>query len=213
MKGKAHALLDPCTKTSRLYALPTDAFPLGARAATADDVSIGAAGGGGGARDPAGARCDRSEEADRALREGPARAADGVSVRHGEGGRGARGGSGDAGVAAVHEVLAVEGFDATRFVVRTVRVVYTYEDGGSETVGAGAGAGADASASASASASADARMRRRERRRRRTISAHGGCFSQLWGGSWRAGGSRIRGRSARGPRNSGMQARRNFRAV
>jgi len=150
VKGTSHVVPEPCAKTARFYALPTDAFPLGARTATADDVSIGAAEAGVELPIlPALDAVDRKKRIE-LFEKDPRllRTAFRFDTVKGAG----------AGVVAVHEVLAVEAGDAAGFGVRTVRVVYTYEDGGSASVGAGAdaGAGAGADAGADASAGADA---------------------------------------------------------
>jgi hypothetical protein len=142
VKGRSYILLEPCAKASRLYALPADAFPAGTRESTADDLSIGqAAAGVAFPIIPALDAIDRKQRTEffgkdpRVARTpfrfdtaGPARA----------------------GVAAVHDVLAIEGGDNTSFAVRKIRAVYTYADGGSETVGEGANANANANADAGA---------------------------------------------------------------
>ncbi|MDB4936111.1 MAG: hypothetical protein JWP87_3083 [Labilithrix sp.] len=133
VKGKRHELLEPCAKTTRLYALPAGAFPLGARTSTADDVSLG--------QPEAGApfaivpaldavdlkkRIDFFEKDPRVLRT-PYRFPTSAAAK----------------VKAVHDVLSVDAFDATSFAVVPVRAIYTYDDGKTETVPY---AGADASA-------------------------------------------------------------------
>ncbi len=144
VKGKTHVLPGSCVKTSRLYALPVDAFPLGSRDATADDVGIGQAEAGAPfAIVPALDAVDRKQRI--GLFATDPRVAR-TELRFDAGGR--------AGVIAVHEVLAVDAVAAGALTVHRLRVVYTYVDGGVET--AGMGASADASAEAGASAEADA---------------------------------------------------------
>jgi hypothetical protein len=146
VRGKTHALAAPCLETARIYALPADAFPAGTRPATADDVSIGAAEAGTPlAMVPALDAIDRKKRIE--LFEKDPRIGR-PSFRFDV----AKGAA--AGASAVHEVLAVEGAagDAAGVVVRTVRAVYTYEDGGRETVAASAGASTEARARADAGA-------------------------------------------------------------
>lgn len=152
--GKRHELSPYCYKTSRLYAVPADGFTRAERTATADDMAIG--------QTQAGAvftilpaldAIDRKKRIDffakdpRVLRTSfefeptkPPR-------------------TGSAPVKEVHDVLAVEGFDATSFRVVQKRAIYTFEDGKTELVphasdaGAGAGAAAGAEPDAGAAAS------------------------------------------------------------
>ena len=144
VKGRSYTLLEPCTKTSRLYALPVDAFLPGSRESTADDVSIGQAEAGVPFPIvPALDGIDRKQRIDFFAKDPRvARTAFRFETVR-------------AGVSAVHEVLAVEG-EGPSFAVRTVRAVYTYEDGGSATVSGGADAGASADADAGANAGANA---------------------------------------------------------
>ena len=142
--GKKHTLLEHCTKSSRLYALPADVFARGARESTADDKSIGQMDAGAPfAILPAldaldlGKRIDLFGKDARVLR----------STFRFEPTRASR----PAALKAVHEVLAVDAFDATTFAVKTKRAIYTHEDGRIETVADPSNA---SSASADASASA-----------------------------------------------------------
>ena len=127
VSGKHHELQDGCTRTTRLYALPADAFPRGSRDATADDSAIGQkAVGAKFVVLPALDAIDRKARIDffandpRVLRTVYRFAA----VKPTEESRG--------GVKSVHDVLVVDGFDATSFTVRTKHVVYTYMDGRTE---------------------------------------------------------------------------------
>ena len=132
VRGKKHTLLDPCTKSSRLYALPAAEFARGTRASTADDTSIGQV--------EAGApfailpaldalelpkRIELFGKDPRVLRTAfrfePMKPSRPVTLK------------------AVHEVLAVDAFDGTSFAVKRSRVVYTYMDGRVETVTDAAG--------------------------------------------------------------------------
>jgi hypothetical protein len=148
VKGRSYVLLEPCAKSSRLYALPADAFPPGTRESTADDVSIGPAEAGVAFPIvPALDAIDRKQRIeffgkDPRVARTPYRFDTASTAR--------------AGVAAVHDVFAIEGGDPTSFMIRKVRAVYTYGDGGSETVSAGADASADAGPSADAGADARA---------------------------------------------------------
>jgi hypothetical protein len=146
VKGRSYVLLEPCTKTSRLYALAADAFPPGTRESTADDVSIGQAEAG--VAFPIVPALDAIDRKQRVEFFGKDPRVARTTFRFDTAS------TARAGVAAVHDVLAIEGGDETSFRMRRVRAVYTYEDGGSETVSGSADA--DASAAASADASADA---------------------------------------------------------
>ncbi len=149
VKGRSYVLLEPCAKSSRLYALPADAFPPGTRESTADDVSIGQPEAGVVFPTiPAVDAIDRKQRVelfgkDPRVARTPFRFDTASAASHAR-----------PGVAAVHDVLAVEGGNGTSFAIRKMRAVYTYEDGGSETVSEGANA--DASANADAGAGADA---------------------------------------------------------
>ncbi len=127
VRGRRHALAEPCAKSSRLYALPTDVFARGTRMATADDKPIGQTEAG----TPfvilptldaidLGKRIALFEKDARVLRTSfrfdPAKASRPAIVK------------------AVHEVLQVDAFDGTSFAVKVKRAVYTHEDGGTETV-------------------------------------------------------------------------------
>jgi hypothetical protein len=151
VKGRSYALLEPCTKTSRLFALPVAAFPPGTRESTVDDVSIGQAEAGVAFPIvPALDAIDRKQRieffstdprvARASFRFDPSSAASAARP----------------GTAAVHDVFAIEGGDATSIGILKIRAVYTYADGGSETVSADARADASAAADASADAGASA---------------------------------------------------------
>ena len=125
--GRSHVLAPPCAKSARLYALSADAFARATRVATADDKSIG------------------QVEAGASFAILPALDAVGLDKRIGLFDKDARvlrtafrfepaKASWPAALKAVHEVLLVDAFDATSFAVTTKRVIYTYEDGGTETV-------------------------------------------------------------------------------
>jgi len=144
VQGRSYTLLETCTKKSRLYALPVDAFPPGTRESTADDVSLGQAEAGVAFPIvPALDAIDRKQRIEFFAKDPRvARTAfrfDTASA---------------VGVAAVHDVLAIDGGDATSFTLRKIRAIYTHADGGSETVNADAGS--DARAEAGADAGADA---------------------------------------------------------
>lgn len=147
VRGRRHTLLDHCTKSARLYALPAEAFARGTRVATADDMSIG------------------QMEAGAPFAILPALDAVDLQKRIELFGKDARvlrtafrfeptRPSRPPALEAVHEVLEVDAFDATSFAVRTKRVVYTYPGGRIETLTDPASASAPPSASASASAAA-----------------------------------------------------------
>ena len=127
VRGRSHVLAEPCAKSARLYALPADAFARGTRVATGDDKSIGQLEAGAPfAILPAldaidlGKRIELFEKDARVLR---------TSFRFDRAMA-----SGPSGLRAVHEVLEVDSFDATSFAAKTKSVIYTYEDGGVETV-------------------------------------------------------------------------------
>ena len=142
VRGRRHALAQPCAKSSRLYALPADVFVRGTRTATADDKPIGQTEAG----TPfvilptldaidLGKRIALFETDARVLRTSfrfdPAKASRPATVK------------------SVHEVLEVDAFDATSFAVKVKRAIYTHEDGGTETVtdpAAASSVAADASA-------------------------------------------------------------------
>lgn len=152
-RGRKHTLLDHCTKSARLYALPAEAFARGTRVATADDMSIG------------------QMEAGAPFAILPALDAIELPKRIALFGTDARVlrsafrfepslASRPAALKAVHEVLEVRAFDATSFAVRTKRAIYTHADGHLETVtdpGGGAVA-VDAGAAAAPVASAPAAL-------------------------------------------------------
>jgi hypothetical protein len=127
VRGKKHTLLDHCAKSSRLYALPAAEFARGSRVSTGDDMSVG--------QMEAGApfavlpaldaidlvkRIELFGKDARVLRTTfrfePAKASRSTTLK------------------AVHEVLEVSAFDATSFVVKAKRAMYTHEDGRQETV-------------------------------------------------------------------------------
>lgn len=127
VRGRRHALAEPCAKSSRLYALPADVFARGTRMATADDKPIGQTEAGApfvilptlDAID-LGKRIALFETDTRVLR---------TSFRFD-----AVKASRPATVKAIHEVLEVDAFDATSFAVKVKHAIYTHEDGGTETV-------------------------------------------------------------------------------
>jgi len=127
VRGRRHTLLDHCTKSARLYALPAEAFARGTRVATADDMSIG------------------QMEAGAPFAILPALDAIDLAKRIELFGKDARvlrtsfrfeptKPSRPAALEAVHEVLEVDAFDATSFAVKTRRVMYTHPGGRIETV-------------------------------------------------------------------------------
>lgn len=140
---REHTLLAPCTKTSRLYALPADVFARASREATVDDKSIGQMEAGApfailptlDAID-LGKRIELFGKDPRVLR---------TTFRF-EPTRTGR----PAALKAVHEVLEVTGFDATSFAVKTKRAIYTHEDGRTESVSDPARAEASAADSGAA---------------------------------------------------------------
>jgi hypothetical protein len=150
VRGKSHALLDHCVKTSRLYALPAGEFARGTRTSTGDDMPIG------------------QTEAGAPFVVLPALDAIELPKRIELFGRDARvlrttfrfepsKASRPATLKAVHEVLEVSAFDATSFAVTTKRAIYMHTDGRTETVtepGAAAAAASSVSTSSASVASA-----------------------------------------------------------
>jgi hypothetical protein len=134
VKGKAHGVVRYCVESARFFALPASDFALGARASTADDMAIGQVEAGAPfAIVPALDAVDLKKRVElfgadpRVLRASfrfdapvdaaaPEAAAPGAAVR------------------AVHDVLAVSELGPTGFVVSPKRVVYTYQDGATETL-------------------------------------------------------------------------------
>ncbi len=129
-------ILQLCMKTSRLFALPADAFPRGSRVSTADDMAIGQPEAGASfvilpaldaidlkkrielfEKDPRVSRTAFRFDAEAAAKRGPP------------------------GTKAVHEVLSVEGLDGSSFTVDVKRAVYMNADGG---IVSGAAPAADA---------------------------------------------------------------------
>jgi hypothetical protein len=131
VQGKRHELSGYCAATSRLYALPTAAFPRALREAGADDRELGQAPGAPHPVLPALDAIDQKQRIElfahdaRALRSGFQ--FDALAVR-------AARASVAAPLGSIHDVLSVEGFDATSFRVVPKRVVYTYADGASESL-------------------------------------------------------------------------------
>jgi hypothetical protein len=175
VQGKRHELSGYCAATARLYALPTAVFPRAVREAGADDRELGQAPGAPHAILPALDAIDHKQRIELFARDARAlRSAfqfDALAVR-------AARASLAAPLGSIHDVLSVEGFDATSFRVVPKRVVYTYADGVSESLdwkgelrppptrapallasaslGADAAARPDADASTSAASSASA---------------------------------------------------------
>jgi hypothetical protein len=170
LQRKRHELSGYCAATARFYALPTAAFPRALREAGADDRELGQTLGVPHSILPALDAIDRKQRLEffahdaRALRS--AFKFDALAVR-------AARASLAAPLNSIHDVLSVEGFEATSFRIVPKRAIYTYADGASETLDwkdelrpdptrapallAPAGAGADADVDASASAGAAAR--------------------------------------------------------
>lgn len=129
-RGKHHQVLPYCAPTTRLFALPSAAFPQSPRAATADDSALGKKPGESYLVLPALDEIELPKRitffaGDPRLLSSPFRL-DVVAK--------APGGS---PLKAVHDVLAIEGAigaAATTFAVAPKRAIYTYDDGASEAV-------------------------------------------------------------------------------
>lgn len=127
VKGKTHRIVEHCVETARLFALPANEFVRGTRPSTADDTAIGQA--------EAGVpftilpvldavdlkkRVELFDSDPRVLKS---------SFRF----EAPKVGGSATKLKSVHDVLAVDGFGATAFSVVAKHVIYTYEDGTTET--------------------------------------------------------------------------------
>jgi hypothetical protein len=142
VSGKRHELSEDCRKTSRLYALPADAFPKGSRVSTADDKGIGQ-----GATGQPFAVLPQLDTIDRKKRieffeKDPRVLRTSFRFDAAPASKSAK------PLAGVHQALTVTPSSAAELDVTVKRVVYTYQDGTSDTANPSANAGGDASTGA-----------------------------------------------------------------